>query len=191
VDLRMGTGACLTNAAPRTRELQRPPNAAVHLEYKRGVTRRDCQLLRACDHRGAVYHHRACPGDAVAWALGFVDAVESTTHFVGNQIVDVVSGGETAWHEAYCRAYHRMRATDSSPAVDYVVNLRYLDRMEARNGTWKISDRLVVHDGVRRDVVGDTGETDSAYFPGGLFPDDASYHRSRPWSEFLAEPRPP
>jgi hypothetical protein len=80
-----------------------------------------------------------------------------------------------------------MKATDRTPAVDYVVNLRYLDRMEARNGEWKISDRLVVHDSVRRDVVVDTGESESAYFQGGFAPDDASYQRSRSWAELLAE----
>lgn len=186
----MGTGSVLADDPLAMRAVQQLLDEAairrVHLNYCRGVDRRDWDLVRSCYHPDAVDHHGPYSGGVdgfISWAVKFVDTVVSTTHFVGNQIVDV--DGNTAWHEAYCRAYHRMKATDSTPAADYVVNLRYLDRMEARDGEWKISDRLVVHDSVRWDALGDTTETD--FFPGAYAPDDASYHRSGPWAEFLGE----
>jgi SnoaL-like domain len=158
----------------------------VHLDYCRGVDRRDWDLVRSCYHPDAVDHHGPYSGGVdgfVTWGKQVLDAVLSTTHFVGNQIVDV--DGSAAWHEAYCRAYHRLKATDSEPEQDWVINLRYLDHFECRDGEWKISDRLVVHDSVRRDAVGEGTDTD--FFRGAFAPEDASYHRSRSWAEFLAE----
>lgn len=162
----------------------------VHLDYCRGVDRRDWELVRSCYHPGAVDHHGPFSGgiDAfIEWAQEFVVTVAATTHFVGNQIVDL--DGDRAQHEAYCRAYHRLKPTDRMPAVDYVVNLRYLDRMEVRGGRWAIADRLVVHDTERWDLVPDLDGETSAYFPGGFAPDDASYERVRPWAEFIADRR--
>jgi ketosteroid isomerase-like protein len=186
----MGTRSVLADDPIAAYALQRLQDEAairrVHLDYCRGVDRRDWDLVRSCYHPDAVDHHGPYSGGVdgfIAWAMEFVEEVVSTTHFVGNQLVDVE--GNTAWHEAYCRAYHRMKATDSAPEAEYVVNLRYLDRMDARDGEWKISDRLVVHDSVRWDALGE--QTETGFFRGAYAPDDASYHRSRPWAEFLAE----
>jgi len=157
----------------------------VHLDYCRGVDRRDWDLVRSCYHPDATDHHGPYSGGVngfIGWGIDSLETVLSTTHLVGNQIVEV--DGSTAWHEAYCRAYHRLKATNSEPELDWVVNLRYLDHFECRDGEWKISDRLVVHDSVRRDPVGDGTDTD--FVRGALAPDDASYYRSRPWAEFLA-----
>lgn len=160
----------------------------VHLDYCRGVDRRDWDLVRSCYHADAVDHHGPFTGgvaEFIEWALEVSVSVVSTTHFVGNQIVDV--RGDVAWHEAYCRAFHRLIATDVEPAVDWVVNVRYLDRMERRDGRWKIADRLVVHDSDRRDLVAGTGELSPGWLPGGFSPDDPSYNRSATWTAFLAE----
>jgi hypothetical protein len=37
--------------------------------------------------------------------------------------------------------------------MDWVVNIRYVDRMERRNGEWRIADRVVVLDSQRSDPV--------------------------------------
>jgi len=186
----MGSGSVVADDPVVPRALQRLLDEAairrVHLDYCRGVDRRDWDLVRSCYHPDAVDHHGPYSGGIdgfIAWAIEFVETVVSTSHFVGNQLVDV--DGNTAFHEAYCQAHHRMRAADGTPAADYVVNLRYLDHMEARDGEWRISDRLVVHDSVRWYAVGDRTETD--FFLGAHVPDDASYHRSRPWAGFLSE----
>lgn len=191
----MDSAAAVDESSVVARELQRLLDEAairrVHLDYCRGIDRRDWELVRSCYHADAVDHHGPFSGGVdgfIEWALEFVDQVASTTHFVGNQIVDV--NGDVAWHEAYCRAYHRLRATDASPALDWVVNVRYLDRMERRNGEWKIADRLVVQDSDRRDLVAGTSEIGPEWLSGGFAPDDPSYHRLLPWDEFLAKRAP-
>jgi hypothetical protein len=162
----------------------------VHLDYCRGIDRRDWELVRSCYHPDAIDHHGPFSGgvdDFIEWALEVQHSVTSTTHFVGNQIVDL--DGDIAWHEAYCIAFQRLPATDAAPAVDWVVNLRYLDRMERRDGSWKIADRLVVHDSDRRDLVAGNGELGAGWFPGGFSPDDPSYNRSATWAQLLAQRR--
>jgi SnoaL-like domain len=158
----------------------------VHLDYCRGIDRRDWELVRSCYHADAVDHHGPFTGgvdEFIGWAVEVLDSVASTTHFVGNQIIDVE--GDVGWHEAYCRAFHRLIATEIEPALDWVVNVRYLDRMERRDGRWKIADRLVVHDSDRRDLVAGNGEIGAGWCPGGLYPDDPSYNRPATWAEFL------
>jgi ketosteroid isomerase-like protein len=162
----------------------------VHLDYCRGIDRRDWELVRSCYHPDAIDYHGPFEGgveEFIEWAVGLMDDVAMTMHFVGNQIVDV--DDDVAWHEAYCLAFHRLTSTEGSPAVDWVVNVRYLDKMERRDGRWKIADRLVVHDLDRRDLVAGSGEISPGWFPGGFSPDDASYNRSATWAEFLAERR--
>jgi ketosteroid isomerase-like protein len=187
----VSTAEALEGTSVTARELQRLLDEAaikrVHLDYCRGVDRRDWELVRSCYHPDAVDHHGPFSGGVdgfIEWALQFCDDVASTTHFVGNQIVDV--DGDVAWHEAYCRAYHRITATDAAPAFDWIVNLRYLDRMERRDGEWKIVDRLVVHDSDRRDLVAGSGETSPGWLGGGFCPEDPSYNRTLSWAEFLA-----
>lgn len=162
----------------------------VHLDYCRGVDRRDWELVRSCYHVDALDHHGPFSGgvdEFIEWALEVLDSVVSTTHFVGNQIVDV--DGDSAWHEAYCIAFHRLAAKSAEPAVDWVVNLRYLDKMERRAGSWKIADRLVVHDSDRWDLVSGSGELSPGWSPGGCRPDDPSYNRAGTWAAFLTELR--
>jgi hypothetical protein len=163
----------------------------VHLDYCRGIDRRDWELVRSCYHVDALDHHGPFSGgvdEFIEWALEVLDSVVSTTHFVGNQIVDV--DGDVAWHEAYCLAFHRLAATASAPVIDWVVNLRYLDKMERRAGSWKIADRLVVHDSDRWDLVTGSGELSPGWPPGGFSPDDPSYNRAGTWAAFLAERGP-
>ena len=40
-----------------------------------------------------------------------------------------------------------------APATDWVVNIRYVDRLEKRNDEWRIADRMVVLDSERIDPV--------------------------------------
>ena len=101
---------------------------------------------------------------------------ESTTHFVGQQLVEV--NGEVAWHESYCRAYHRTRPMDEAPAADSILNIRYVDRMERRSGEWRIAARVVVVDSARTDpVVGDP-DVGTEWVLGSRDRTDPSYRRS-------------
>lgn len=161
----------------------------VHMDYCRGIDRQDWELVRSCYHPDALDHHGPFTGSIngfIDWAIEFMDAIESITHFVGNQRVDI--DGDTAWHEAYCRSYQRLKATPDDPVTDWTMNVRYLDRMERRDGAWRIADRLVVADTSTRTAVAD-GSLGPEWNRGSMGSDDPSYNRSLPWSEVLAPRR--
>ena len=126
----------------------------VHLRYCRGVDRMDWELVRACYHPDATDDHGAFTGvidEFLEWVAGALKKYEVTTHFTGNQLVEV--SGDTAWAEHYGRIYHRRAAIETEPAEDFIVNVRYVDQMERREGSWKIAKRIVVIDSSRRDPV--------------------------------------
>jgi SnoaL-like domain len=55
--------------------------------------------------------------------------------------------------ESYCIAFHRRVVAEDRPAADVYIWLRYIDRIERREGTWKIAHRLCAFDGSREDPV--------------------------------------
>ena len=52
---------------------------------------------------------------------------------------------------------------------------RYLDRLERRDGAWRISERVVVHDWSLCEVVAPEWGGLEAFARGGQAPDDPSY----------------
>jgi hypothetical protein len=163
----------------------------VHLDYCRGIDRRDWDLVRSCYHPDAIDYHGPFTGgveEFIQWGKDVLDSVETTTHFTGNQRVDV--DDDVAWHEAYVIAFHRFKAQEAEPAVDWVINVRYLDRMERRDGEWRIADRFVIHDSDRRDLVAGDGAIGSGWTQGIPGPEDPSYNRSETWAEYLASRMP-
>jgi hypothetical protein len=126
----------------------------VHLRYCRGVDRMDWDLVRSCYHPDATDDHGSFKGEIegfLKWVAVALERYEVTAHFTGNQLVEVT--GDTAWAEHYARIYHRRAATEAEPPEDFIVNVRYVDRLERRNGPWKIARRVVVVDSARRDPV--------------------------------------
>jgi hypothetical protein len=114
----------------------------------------DWDLVRSCYHRDAIDRHGAYEGSVegfIEWAQELLPNFESTMHFTGNQYVKV--NGNSAFAEHYCRAFHRTKRVGDAPATDWVVNIRYVDRFEKRNGEWRIADRMVVFDSERIDPV--------------------------------------
>jgi hypothetical protein len=151
----------------------------VHVRYCRGIDRMDWGLVRSCYHPDAVDNHGPYKGDVegfIAWVSGLLPSYESTTHFVGQQLVEV--DGNIAWHEAYCRAYHRTKATDGVPASDSILNIRYVDRMERRSGQWRIATRVVVVDSARTDSVAGDADVGPEWVQGSRDRTDRSYNRS-------------
>lgn len=159
----------------------------VHLRYCRGIDRVDWDLVRSCYHPGARDNHGPYNGDIegfIEFAKAFLEVCEKTTHFTGNQLVEVE--GDIAWHEAYCLAIHRLKRTDTEPAVDWTVNFRYFDRVERRDGRWAIVDRVVIVDTERRDPVLEHEHGSPAWWYGSADRDDPSYNRTQPQQEYLA-----
>ncbi|MFD1554627.1 nuclear transport factor 2 family protein [Paraburkholderia silviterrae] len=126
----------------------------VHLRYCRGIDRMDWDLVRSCYHPDAIDRHGAYNGGVegfIDWAAELLPSFESTQHFTGNQYVEV--HGDAAFAEHYAQALHRTKPAGDKPAMDWLVNIRYVDRMERRNGEWRIADRVVVLDSQRSDPV--------------------------------------
>jgi hypothetical protein len=151
----------------------------VHLRYCRGLDRRDWELVESCYHPDAIEYHGPYNGDVggfIAFAREALEACESVTHFTGNQRVEI--DGDVARHEAYCRAYQRLKATNETPAIDLMINFRFIDRMEKRGGDWKICERVLAIDSQRSDTVPDDAHVGPEWHRGRHDRTDPVYDRS-------------
>jgi hypothetical protein len=132
------------------RWLDRQEILDVLARYARAVDRRDWDLLRTCYHPGALDHHTGYDGDVE----GFVDFVATvmpetlvTHHAIGQQYVEI--DGDAARCESYATNVHRHL---DAPDRDYTSGCRYVDRMERRDGRWRIAERFAVRDWTRSDA---------------------------------------
>lgn len=153
------------------REIER-----VQHTYARAVDRRDWDLLRDVFHADAIDEHGPYHGD-VDGLVKFLEVqladVESTTHQMGNCLVEHVTEG-VARVETYATCVHRHVRADGS-AVDLSFWVRYLDRFERRDGGWRIADRVVVVDRSRGDEVVHGAGIAAEFTTGRAGPDDPSY----------------
>jgi ketosteroid isomerase-like protein len=166
----------VSDAPPHPPELQRLlDQEAIHrktVRYARAIDRMDWELLRSCYHPDAIDRHGAYDGDIdgfVEWLKPLLPAHESTTHFLGNQEIDVE--GDVAFAETLCIATQRDAGVDGGPPVDKTLIVRYCDRFERRAGAWRIAHRVVVYEPGRVDEVTPTdwdGNGIRAVSPGGL-----------------------
>ncbi len=126
----------------------------VHLRYCRSNDRRDEALARSCFHPDAVIelHQPLTLDELMALAGQMLSAYSVTWHNTGNQLVEV--DGDLAWAEHYTTSTHRMPADADGPERDFIAFGRYIDRMERRDGEWRIARRRMVLDYTRTDPVG-------------------------------------
>lgn len=114
------------------------------MRYCRGVDRCDAELVRSAYHRDATDDHGYWKGNGWEFADFIVEAKlrdnDWTTHAVQNVLVEV--DGDVAHAESYVEASLKPRGLDE---VRVFVG-RYVDRLERRDGQWRIADRVVVHD---------------------------------------------
>jgi 3-phenylpropionate/cinnamic acid dioxygenase small subunit len=123
--------------------------------YCRGIDRLDWELVRSCYHDDALDDHsifRGSPDEFVAFFREMLTPMEATTHTLGNILITV--DGDVAGSEAYILAWHRLPADGPTPPQDFTASGRYVDRLERRNGTWRIAHRTVVFDWTRIEPVG-------------------------------------
>jgi ketosteroid isomerase-like protein len=123
--------------------------------YCRGIDRLDWTLVRSCYHDDAFDDHgifRGSPEEFVAFFTEFLGAMTATTHTLGNILITV--DGDVAGCESYILAWHRLPADGDTPR-DLTASGRYVDRLERRNGQWKIAHRTVLFDWARFDPVGE------------------------------------
>jgi hypothetical protein len=125
----------------------------VHLRYCRANDRRDEELMRSCFHPDAVIElHKPLDVDGfIALGRQMLSRYTVTWHNTGNQLVEV--DGDAAWAEHYTISAHRIAASGAGLERDLIAYGRYIDRMERRNGEWRIARRKMVVDYNRTDPV--------------------------------------
>jgi len=113
----------------------------------RGIDRLDWELVRSCYHDDAYDDHSIFRGSSdgfVAFFKAMLTPMEGTTHSLGHILITV--DGDVAGSESYVLGWHRLPGDDATPPQDFTASGRYVDRLERRNGQWKIAHRTVLFD---------------------------------------------
>ena len=144
-----------TAEARLQRLLDRTDIEDVLVRYYRGLDRFDEELMLSAFHPDAIeLHGGTAEGNAweVSRKLLKIARSFSTshTHFLTNFQVDFTDA-DTAFTEAYALAVSRRG--DEQGRRDYVFMGRLVDRLERRNGEWRIAHRLLLKDVERVDPV--------------------------------------
>jgi len=146
----------------------------VLVRYCRAVDRGDLALLLSVYHSDATDDHGMYSGNGHEFARWLLtqpgrDALV-TQHHLTNTTLEL--DGDTARVETYFVAVHRR---PGPPVSVGQFGGRYLDRLERREGVWRISARVVVHDWSLREIEGpEWGGLDS-FARGAQAPEDPSY----------------
>jgi hypothetical protein len=115
----------------------------VLVRYSRGLDRHDSELLASVYHADAVDHHGDFLGpraEFVPWVNGLhEEGYVAHQHFVTNATIDL--DGDVAHSEIYCLVVLRRK----DGPVD-ICGGRYLDRLERRQGTWRVAARETLVD---------------------------------------------
>ena len=201
----LGAAAMTANAAtggdtnaPLMHELQilldKQAITEVMMTYCRAVDHLNEDAVRAIFHPESQHRHgfsgpsSTTDGseDFVGYALGFLRAFTRTHHQLGNIFIEIEDGGDVAFTEAYFTAFHRRRALGDPLAgedateteMDYFVAGRYLDRLEKRDGVWKITHRTGLTDWARlEEPTGEGLDEAPSWMAGQHGPEDLVYHR--------------
>ena len=122
--------------------------------YAQGVDRRDPHAVAALfTEDGALEIYDGDPDtiepqrvrrgrEEIATALERLDRYEVTTHFLGQQSVDL--DGDRARGETYCLAHHLYTA--DGVRRDHVLSIRYLDDFRREDSEWLIARRRLAID---------------------------------------------
>lgn len=111
------------------------------LEYCRGIDRLDLEAVRRCYHPDAIDDHgtfRGTVDEYLAWVGRLLPRYDGTVHMVANHLVEVA--GDVARSEAYGVARHW--SASGEDRLNLVIGFRYLDRVECRDGDWRIAHRV-------------------------------------------------
>jgi len=115
--------------------------------YCRAYDRVDMELLRSCFHPDATFDFGFFSGGLDAFIemseAGMPNFV-STTHATANQLVEV--SGDRAWAEHYAVTILRLPAGEDGSQSEMVSNVRYVDKVECRDGDWRIVHRVLLMD---------------------------------------------
>jgi len=127
--------------------------------HSRALDRLDAELLKGCYWPQAAVDYGAYKGPAHDFADLVMPALagqyELTRHCVGNTLVEL--HGDRALAESLVTAGHLLHGA----AEEMLFGGRYLDRLEKRDGRWKLLHRQVVMDWSRRHAVVDERQAEA------------------------------
>src|SRR3954452_21041342 len=112
----------------------------------RAIDRLDFELLASCYHPDATdERHGRVRGIAefLEWVQPILHGMQSTLHALSTQLVDV--DGDVAHAETYCTARHVAVRDDGETQV-WFAYVRYVDRLERRDGRWAIQRRVCAYE---------------------------------------------
>lgn len=123
--------------------------------YCRGVDRLDHDLIASTFHENAVDDHGYFQVSGPAIADVIIEKTKehsyASQHLIGNTLIDVIA--DVAVSESYLLAL--LEISIGGKPHTRVRCGRYIDRLERRNGKWKIAHRTVVDEWDRVDPVAD------------------------------------
>lgn len=142
--------------------------------YARGLDRHDHEIFASVYHEDAIDHHGDFLGrrdEFVPWGIALLGSEWDThTHFLSNVRIDL--DGDVAHSECYVLFAQRRR---DRPVLD-MGGGRYIDRLERRDGEWRVAARELVIDWTAESTTTSFGGTD-AYPHGTWDRSDPSYRR--------------
>src|SRR5207248_2098486 len=115
----------------------------VQMHYALGIDLRDYDRIGNCfaDPFHATYGPLGVFTD-IDKLIEFIKGVEhfdSTTHFMGTQLIGV--DGDSALMETYAMITHRHKDENGNPTEWMAGPSSYVDRLVRQDGRWKIADR--------------------------------------------------
>ncbi|WP_101758057.1 nuclear transport factor 2 family protein [Oceanicoccus sp. KOV_DT_Chl] len=123
--------------------------------HSRGIDRLDVDILKACYWPEAEVDYGSFKGSAHQFAELVIPVLaeqyQLTQHALGNSLITLAPGSDSARAESYVTAYHLLPAGDE----ELVFSGRYLDVFSCRDNVWKLMHRQVVMDWSRRQAVVD------------------------------------
>lgn len=143
-----GTGDAPADLAARLDVVEsRQAITEVLYRYAQGDDRADEALKRTCFWPEATVKYGSFDGtatDFVTFAMKIVRPLRFCTHHVSNVWMEI--RGERAVAECHYFAHHRRVASSGNGEEDAFFEGRYVDRLERRNGVWKIAHRRGLRD---------------------------------------------
>jgi hypothetical protein len=115
------------------------------IRLARGEDRRDAELIKACCWPDAHKDYGVFSGtfqEYLDWVVPGSDAIILTQHLLGQSLIELKE--DTAHVETHVNSYHRVNMGDEER--DSIIGGRYLDRLEKRNGEWRIAERTLIYD---------------------------------------------
>jgi len=122
--------------------------------YARSCDRADEELMHSCFHADSTHRHGRYDGpsrDFVGFAMGIIRGTKLERHQITNVMIEL--DGDTAFSECQYEAYHRQPNPDTGEDEDYFQGGRFIDRLERRDGEWRIAARIGLVDFERFDSI--------------------------------------